>query len=314
MSNDDIAAAVLECVGGFKNVVSDSLCATRLRISLREIGVVDRNALQSINGVLGIANRGANGIEVVFGPNLVRGVFTAFRRLVGPKEHEHDATERPHPSRAAGNFQVSITPETPGMPVVKLANAAPEVEDDSDDDETNSLLDLLSESPAFEKAESDALDDDGETESSGPRLLVINGPTLNMLGIREPEFYGTSDFSALLACCHKSAREAGFAECECYQSNHEGDLIDWIQDAYMLFDAIVINPGAYTHTSIAMLDALLAVQVPAIEVHISNLKEREEFRRSSYVGMGCLKTIEGKGIDGYREAIFALAEHLGISA
>lgn len=315
MSNDDIAAAVLECVGGFSNVISDSLCATRLRISLHEVAVIDRNALQSINGVLGIANRGANGIEVVFGPNLVRGVFESFKRLVGPKEHTQDISRHHEaPPRKASNFQVSITPETPGMPVVQLSNTVEDTPLPEDDgNEANELLTLLSESPAFEKQDVDDLDDledDSFADPVGPHLLVINGPTLNMLGIREPELYGTSDYSALLALCHQSAAEAGFADCECYQSNHEGDLIDRIQDAYGDVDAILINPGPFAHTSIALLDALKAVQIPAIEVHLTNLAEREEFRRFSYTSLACLKTIDGLGLEGYRQAIFELAEHL----
>jgi 3-dehydroquinate dehydratase-2 len=139
---------------------------------------------------------------------------------------------------------------------------------------------------------------------------VINGPNINMLGIREPEVYGRQDFEALLACCRKSAEEAGFASCRCYQSNHEGDLVDCIQGAYQQVEGIVINPGAYTHTSVALLDALKAVGIPTIEVHISQVSEREDFRQVSYVRQACLETIQGMGIEGYRKAIHDLAAHL----
>ena len=145
-------------------------------------------------------------------------------------------------------------------------------------------------------------------------ILLLNGPNLDMLGIREPEHYGTNDYCALLALCHESARKAGFASCECFQSNHEGDLVDCIQDAYGVIDAIVINPGAYTHTSIALLDALNAVSIPAIEVHISQVDERESFRQVSYIREACIKTIMGMGIDGYRQAIFDLADYLANNA
>lgn len=309
MAIDDVAAAVLECVGGIDNVVSSSLCATRLRISLRNAKAIDRNALNSINGVLGIASRGANGIEVVFGPNLVRSVFGAFRSLTGPQDRHSDEarqTERP-----SGNFQVRITPETPGMPGVTGVVARPQVDVvPVEDDDTNALLEMLDSQSEKLEQELPELD---ELVEAGERLLVVNGPNINMLGIREPDLYGKADYQALLVLCKKSASEAGFADCACYQSNHEGDLIDCIQDAYGCYDAIVINPGGYTHTSIALLDALKAVDIPTIEVHISQVAEREEFRQVSYVRQACLETIMGLGIEGYRKAIFDLADHLGIS-
>jgi 3-dehydroquinate dehydratase-2 len=144
----------------------------------------------------------------------------------------------------------------------------------------------------------------------GPRVLVINGPNINMLGIREPDIYGGAGFSELLELCKQSAREEGFSDCQCFQSNHEGDLVDAIQDAYQVFDGIIINPGAYTHTSIAILDALKAVSIPAVEVHISDVNEREEFRKVSYVRLACFETISGMGIEGYRKAMADLATHL----
>ena len=134
------------------------------------------------------------------------------------------------------------------------------------------------------------------------KILVINGPNLNMLGIREPNIYGKSTFSDLLILLEETARDLNIS-LEQYQSNHEGDLVDKIQWAYGKVDGIVINPAAYTHTSIAILDALKAVGIPAVEVHISDVDEREPFRRISYAGLACCKTIKGHGLAGYREAI-----------
>jgi 3-dehydroquinate dehydratase-2 len=141
------------------------------------------------------------------------------------------------------------------------------------------------------------------------KILVLNGPNINMLGIREPGVYGTESFSDLLALLERTAVEEGI-EIVQFQSNHEGVLVDKIQEAYGVFDGIVINPAAYTHTSIAILDALKAVNIPAVEVHISDVKSREAFRQVSYAGMACCKTIMGKGIEGYREAILHLKEML----
>ncbi len=146
-----------------------------------------------------------------------------------------------------------------------------------------------------------------------PALLVMNGPNINMLGIREPDVYGTQDYNSLEQLCQDAAAEYGFASCRCYQSNHEGALIDEIQAAYGSVAGIVINPGAYTHTSIALLDALQAVQIPAVEVHISQLDEREDFRQLSYVRLACIDSVVGLGIEGYRVAIQKLAAHLGMS-
>ena len=137
------------------------------------------------------------------------------------------------------------------------------------------------------------------------KFLIINGPNLNMLGIREPSIYGRQDFAALLKLCGDTCDEAGI-EYETFQSNHEGAIVDRIQEAYGRFDGIVINPAAYTHTSVAILDALKAVSIPAVEVHISQVDAREPFRQVSYAGMACEKTIQGLGIDGYRQAILYL--------
>ena len=142
------------------------------------------------------------------------------------------------------------------------------------------------------------------------KILVINGPNLNFLGIREPGIYGKNTFADLLNMLEEWAKELG-VEVEQYQSNHEGDLVDKIQWAYGKIDGIVINPAAYTHTSVAILDALKAVSIPAVEVHISDVDAREPFRQISYAGMACVKTIKGHGFQGYREAIQYLVEQYG---
>ena len=140
------------------------------------------------------------------------------------------------------------------------------------------------------------------------KILVINGPNINMLGIREPGIYGKQSFSDLLALIDRTAREENL-EITQFQSNHEGEIVDKIQSCYGCVDGIVINPAAYTHTSVAILDALKAVSIPAVEVHISNVDAREPFRQISYAGMACVKTIKGHGLDGYREAICYLKAH-----
>ena len=142
------------------------------------------------------------------------------------------------------------------------------------------------------------------------RILVINGPNLNMLGVREPDIYGKRDYNSLVGFITDAAAELGVSV-ECFQSNHEGDIVDKIQDAYGKFDGIVINPAAYTHTSVAILDALKAVSVPAVEVHLSDVNSREEFRRVSYAGMACVRTYAGLGFEGYRLAIKHLVDISG---
>ena len=136
-------------------------------------------------------------------------------------------------------------------------------------------------------------------------ILVINGPNINMLGIREPGIYGKQTFADLLALLEKTAQEENLHIGQ-FQSNHEGAIVDTIQAAYGKFDGIVINPAAYTHTSVAILDALKAVSIPAVEVHISDVDSREAFRQISYAGMYCEKTIKGHGLDGYRQAVLYL--------
>ena len=138
------------------------------------------------------------------------------------------------------------------------------------------------------------------------KILVINGPNINLLGLREPELYGSKTYDDLIEFIHTTCTEAG-VEVECVQSNHEGVIVDTIQQAYNRFDGIIINPAAYTHTSIAILDALKAVGISAVEVHLTNVRERESFRQVSYAGQACEKTFAGMGFEGYAEAVRYLA-------
>ena len=141
------------------------------------------------------------------------------------------------------------------------------------------------------------------------KFLILNGPNLNLLGLREPDIYGRQTYADLAAFVQAVCAREGI-ECEVRQSNHEGVLVDWIQEAYGKFDGIVMNPAAYTHTSVALLDALKAVSLPAAEVHLSNIYDREDFRHISYPGKACVKTVYGKGWAGYEEAICFLKNYI----
>ena len=145
------------------------------------------------------------------------------------------------------------------------------------------------------------------------KLMVINGPNLNFLGIREPEHYGNKTYKDLCDLIYAHAEKRG-VEVKICQSNHEGDLVDAIQSAYGAFDGIVINPAAYTHTSVAILDAVKSVSLPTVEVHISKVDAREEFRQVSFIRSACIKTISGKGFDGYLEAMDILIDGQGKQA
>ena len=142
------------------------------------------------------------------------------------------------------------------------------------------------------------------------KALVINGPNLNMLGIREPGIYGSDNYDTLVQLCKDAGNDLGFDKVEVFQSNHEGAIVDKIQEAYGKFDGIVINPAAYTHTSVAILDALKAVSIPAVEVHISAVETREDFRQVSYARLACFATITGEGLAGYRHALELIKEKL----
>lgn len=142
------------------------------------------------------------------------------------------------------------------------------------------------------------------------KILVLNGPNINMLGIREPELYGKETYASLVRKISDYCAERG-VEAAFFQSNHEGALVDEIQKAFGVFDAIVMNPAAYTHTSVALLDALKAVKIPCVEVHISDVSSREDFRQVSFVRSACFKTVSGLGTDGYLRAVDAIIELLG---
>lgn len=328
MTTDDIAASVLESIGGITNLVSNTLCMTRLRLAVANPNLVDKESLSAIPDVLGTVGRGVNGIEVVFSSNAVGTVYEALCKLTGKDpDHEEDATERP--DRQGGSLRVQILgPAMDEQHVTTRRASAYESSDPAaegaietkdllarmlrlseEDDELNLEVRPESEGAALTLSTQEPV---VSKEATGSRLLVINGPNINLLGIREPDIYGKTSFSQLLELCKRTAKEAGFVGCVCFQSNHEGDLVDAIQDAYGNFDGIVLNPAAYTHTSVALLDALKAVSIPAIEVHISKVDEREDFRQTSYVRQACLKTISGLGIEGYAKAIRDMAAHLKI--
>lgn len=142
------------------------------------------------------------------------------------------------------------------------------------------------------------------------KALVIDGPNINMLGIREPAIYGSQNYAALCALIESAGRELGFEACDHFQSNYEGAIVDAIQQALGVYDGIVMNPAAYTHTSVAILDALKAVSLPCVEVHISDVASREDFRQVSFVRQACFATVAGEGIEGYRHALSLLADKL----
>lgn len=317
MDREQIAEEVLAAVGGKGNVTANDICMTRLRILTQDPSLVDTDQLSAARGVLGFFRRGENGIEVVFGPGKVEAVHEALSRLTGV-EGTGEAFVGPVGAVASPlHVHISQNPLRDAAIVQSEVDEGAGAPDESVDDLV-SLLDMMGPAAAGADA-AEVVDTDADTEeSSAPspdapaRVLVINGPNINMLGIREPEIYGNDSYRSMLKLCHDAAEEAGFAECTCFQSNHEGDLIDAIQDAYGSYAGIVINPGAYTHTSIAILDAARAVGLPMVEVHISNVDEREEFRRISYIRAACFETVSGMGIEGYRKAILDLAAHVGL--
>ena len=303
---EGIAAEVLAALGGRDNILTNTVCMTRLRVTLKDPGIVDYSGLANIKKVLGTATRGNNGLEVVFGPRVIDEVYHDFVRLSG-RAAGSDALFPM--SRPASNMRLQINQiRASSPPETDAPQEEPAPEDDSpliDEQEMSVLEGIFGDVEEQDDEQGPKADEPGEY-----KLLVINGPNLNMLGIREPDLYGKQDYPAMLQLCKDAAQEAGFACCDCYQSNHEGDLVDKIQDAYEVYDGIVINPGAYTHTSIALLDALKAVGIPTVEVHISRVDEREDFRQVSYVRLACFETVMGLGIEGYRKAIHDLAAYL----
>ncbi len=311
MDREQIAREVLAAVGGRDNVTANDICMTRLRILTEDPALVDTDQLSAARGVLGYVRRGSNGIEVVFGPGKVEAVHEALVRLTGI-EGDEEAFESP-----AGTVAAPLHVHISQNPLRDAARVQQESDDPEDaaagSDGVDDLVSLLGAIDSDAPADDSDLDDaEEDTLHTTARVLVINGPNINLLGMREPDIYGHDSYRAMLQLCHDCAKEAGFAECTCFQSNHEGDLIDAIQDAYGTYAGIIINPGAYTHTSIAILDAARAVGLPMVEVHISKVDEREEFRQVSYIRDACFETVSGMGIEGYRKAMLDLAAYLGL--
>lgn len=297
-----IAKEVLDAVGGKANVTGNDICMTRLRIKTEDPSLVDTDQLTATRGVLGIVQRGKGGIEVVFGPGKVEDVHEALADLTGIESSETGFSDG-GPSRM--DVIVSSHAET--------ADEDTAVDDDEDDlSSVESLVSLLDADDETSEKKPEPSCGDAVEDVEPVSVLVLNGPNINMLGIREPGIYGSESYTDLLQLCQDTAAEVGFDRCTCYQSNHEGDLVDAIQNAMGKYDGIVINPGAYTHTSIAILDAAKAVRLPIVEVHISKVEEREEFRQVSYIRQACFETITGMGINGYRKAILDLAEKLDL--
>ena len=298
-----IAKEVLDAVGGKANVTGNDICMTRLRIKTEDPSLVDTDQLTATRGVLGIVQRGKGGIEVVFGPGKVEDVHEALADLTGIESSETGFSDD-GPSR----MDVIVSSHA------EAADEDAAVGDDEDDDlsSVESLVSLLDADDETSEKKPEPSSGDAVEDVEPVSVLVLNGPNINMLGIREPGIYGSESYTDLLQLCQDTAAEVGFDRCTCYQSNHEGDLVDAIQDAMGKYDGIVINPGAYTHTSIAILDAAKAVRLPIVEVHISKVEEREEFRQVSYIRQACFETITGMGINGYRKAILDLAEKLDL--
>lgn len=318
MNYKDVATSILAAIGGKGNVVSVMTCLTRLRLTLTDPSVVDADSLRDIRGVLGTTTRGTSGIEVVLGPTSIEGVSREFAILSGielndscnacanplviESESNRDEKDEKEPANSSRVEHVVITP---GRRMSYRAQQQAAIDDKRLEKED---LDALR---AFLDNSSTKVSDSSAPKKTGGRsLLVINGPNINMLGIREPSIYGKADYSALVRACKAAAAEAGFRDIKCYQSNHEGAIVDEIQAALGTYDGIVMNPAAYTHTSVAILDALKAVSIPCVEVHISHVENREDFRQVSYVRQACFETVTGMGIEGYRKAILDLAAHL----
>lgn len=316
MDKGRIAREVLAAVGGCDNVIASDVCMTRLRILTEQPSLVDLERLSLTQGVLGIIQRGPRGIEVVFSPGRVEGVQEQLVTLTG-KRPDGRAFIGAAPTSTA-SLQVRVSPkdregrtqwdEDAATEAALTPDEPPIVRSPDDITDLASLLDTH-----FDVDDEEEPEDEDYLDAPAARVVVINGPNINMLGIREPSIYGRQDYQALLGICHSAAREAGFDDCVCLQSNHEGDLVDFIQDALGSCDGIVINPAAYTHTSVAILDAVRAVSLPTVEVHISRIDEREEFRKVSYIRQACFETVCGMGLEGYRKAIHDLARHLGIT-
>lgn len=321
MEREEVAERVLDALGGRENIQANGVCATRLRVQVRDPSAVREGLINKVPGVLGCIRHGDTRVEIVFGPMYIQDVYRDFTALTGlATEREPDFYQDVEPISSI-NIKISPTQLSPARRQSYSAQAAFSRSQSDGATEASGAGTSSPKKPShtpkgeIERLKS-MLDHDHQRQRDmaeplqGPKLLVINGPNINMLGIREPDIYGKETFASLIALCKSAAKEYGFSQCECYQSNHEGDLVDKIQEAYQRFDGIVMNPGAYTHTSVAILDALKAVSIPCVEVHISKVDEREDFRQVSYVRQACFETVTGLGIEGYRKAIGDMAEYL----
>lgn len=327
MKYSDIAAAVLAAVGGAENVASVTTCLTRLRLTLDERDDSDVEALRELRGVLGVMPRGDDGVDVVLGPSSIESVAREFSSLAGigldgrPAAHpsplslDELGANSPAEKRSGEQAQTKTVQISPSRRSSYRAQQHAVLETGrlprEDLDALRTFLEGA-DTPRGEGTTSVQVTTRRAADDRAARVLVINGPNLNMLGVREPGIYGNQDYETLVRLCHQAGRETGFEEVRCFQSNHEGALVDEIQAALGSYDGIVINAAAYTHTSVAILDAVKAVGLPCIEVHISKVDEREDFRQVSYVRAACFETISGEGLEGYRHAIRDMASHLGI--
>lgn len=358
VTNEEIAASIIACLGGTGNIQSNALCMTRLRIQIIKPSLVDEAGLNDISGVLGSLKLGDHGIEIVCRPTLVQAIFESFSRLTGLSNNFEIRTRAgigaTLDNSEALKVQISnpkASPQRTQEPQLKpmlhqttfdphhvnrMTSEAEELTKMLLENDKKISLNKIAHRKALHTSNAGGKQQkkthtiaSGEkistrefkdhktcaTEALLPyHILILNGPNINMLGIREPTLYGRSSYEQLIQLCKHTAKELGFASCKCYQSNHEGDLVDMIQQAYGNYQGIVFNPGAYTHTSIALLDALKAVNIPTVEVHITNIDERDEFRKISYIRAACFKSIIGEGIDGYKQAICALATKLSSNA
>lgn len=321
MNYQDVAARVLSNIGGKDNVVSVMTCLTRLRVTLNDVAKANTDGLQALPNVLGVVSRNDNELEVVFGPSAIEGVSKEFCEQSGIELAGlalSDVNTMPKPSVALGSKNGAehdepraraqhTTPETYTISAGHRQSYRAQQQAAIDDgrlvkEDIDALKEFLSSNGSVKPSK--------KTVTTGKSVLVINGPNLNMLGTREPDLYGKSDYAALVRICKAAAAEADFSSIRCFQSNHEGAIVDEIQCALGTYDGIVINPAAYTHTSVAILDAVKAVALPCVEVHISKVEEREDFRQVSYIRKACFETITGMGLEGYRKAILDLAEYL----
>lgn len=305
METTTYAQALLEASGGAGNIRELAMCMTRLRLDLYDVKLASLDDIRAIHHVLSVRPRGASGVEVVFGPAIVNTVAEELATLIARPITRRNAKAVVHLTPAGPRRMRS---DRADVHLFKWDGGAVDDGSQLTSDDLEHLREILNSVDFNAGDESEA---EGEEEGLGEAaVLVLNGPNMNLLGLREPGIYGDETYDDLVRLCHETAQEEGFDEVRCYQSNHEGDLVDAIQEARFAFDGIVLNPAAYTHTSVAILDALKAVGLPCVEVHVSAVNEREDFRQISYVRSYCIACVAGEGLQGYAHAIRILADHL----